>query len=159
MGSSGPFPRFVVVPCRTTVRLFAVIYAHSSQHGFPFATEKMARTSHAPYDTEALCRWMEEDGVMWRDFVATARAAGTSVVEYMISEGRKRSERARRRLDEIELEKVTRWRSGCGCAVSWATFLIKSGRDVKQGVRGSESATSICLKRYVFLFVRCPLVD
>ena len=142
MGSSGPSTRFVVVPCRTTVLLFAVIYAHSCQHGFRFATEKMAHRN-APYDTEALCRWMEEDGVMWRDFVAPARAANTSVVEYMISEGRKLSERARQRLDEIELEKVTRWRSGCGCAVSWATFLINSGRDVKQGVRGSESATSI----------------
>ena len=86
---------------------------------------------------------MEEGGVMWCEVVAAARAAGTSVVEHQISIAEERLERACQRLDEIALEKVTRWRSGCACAVSWTTFLIKSGRDLKQGVRVSESATSI----------------
>ena len=45
--------------------------------------------------------------------MAAARAAGTSVVEHQSSIAEKRLERARQRLDEIELEKVTRWRSGC----------------------------------------------
>ena len=103
----------------------------------------LVTTRHDIFDTEAMWKCMEEGGVMWCEVVAAARAAGTSVVEHQSSIAEKRLERARQRLDEIELEKVARWRSGCGCAVSWATFLIKSGRDVKQGVRGSESATSI----------------
>ena len=68
----------------------------------------MARTSHDILDAEALCSCMEEDGVMWHELVAAARAAGTSVVEHQSSIAEKRLERARQRLDEIEREKVTR---------------------------------------------------
>ena len=96
----------------------------------PFATTTMevptevtlVTTRHDIFDTEAMWKCMEEGGVMWCEVVAAARAAGTSVVEHQSSIAEKRSERARQRLDEIELEKVTRWRSGCVCAVSWTTF-------------------------------------
>jgi hypothetical protein len=80
----------------------------------------MARTSHDILDAEALCSCMEEDGVMWHELVAAARAAGTYAVEYMIPDSRQRSERAFQRLDEIELQKVSRWRSACVCPVSWS---------------------------------------
>ena len=81
---------------------------------------------------------MEEGGVMWCEVVAAARAAGTSVVEHQSSIAEKRLERARQRLDEIELEKVALWRSACVCPVSWTTFLIKSG---SKGAAGHDNVT------------------
>ena len=68
----------------------------------------LVTTRHDIFDTEAMWKCMEEGGVMWCEVVAAARAAGTSVVEHQSSIAEKRLERARQRLDEIGLEKVTR---------------------------------------------------
>ena len=77
-------------------------------------------------DTEAMWRCIDENGVMWCELVAAARATRVSVVEHQSSIAEKRSERARQRLDEIELEKVSRWGSECVCAVSKSGPFTKS---------------------------------
>ena len=71
---------------------------------------RLVTARHDIFDTEAMWKCMEEGGVMCCEVVAAARAAGTSVVEHQNSIAEKRLERARHRLDEIELEKATRWR-------------------------------------------------
>jgi hypothetical protein len=75
------------------------------------------------FDTEAMWRCIDENGVMWCELVAAARATRVSVVEHQSSIAEKRSERARqRRLD---------WRgvgggSECVCAVSKSGPFTKS---------------------------------
>ena len=79
------------------------------------------------FDTEAIWRCIDENGVMWCELVAAARATRVSVVENQSSIAEKRSERARqRRLDEIELEEGSRWGSECVCAVSKSGPFTKS---------------------------------
>ena len=86
---------------------------------------------HDIFDTEAMWKCMEEGGVMWCEVVAAARAAGTSVVEHQIWIAEKRLERARQRLDEIELEKVTR-------------RCCRASKQVAQhGVHGGPSSTRL----------------